>query len=176
MNLWFRFIWLLICSPFRKRLEPLETPVRKFRALPNDIDSGLHVNNARYFSFMDLGRIDWLLRTGILTPAIRRKWVPTVGSQFIRFRKPLKCFKTFELQTKLICFDDKWCYIEQTFLRKKTVMAIGYVKAMFTSSKGNIPPKEYFELVNKPLLSPQYPQIVEKWKEIDKMTVEKMFS
>ena len=56
MNLYFRIILVLIKSFFAKKISPLTSSTLSFRALPFDCDINLHLTNARYLSFMDLGR------------------------------------------------------------------------------------------------------------------------
>jgi hypothetical protein len=66
LNLWFRLILLLLMTPWRPKLEgPLDVSRLRFTVLPNDLDASLHMNNGRYWTLMDLGRMDLLLRTGL---------------------------------------------------------------------------------------------------------------
>ena len=53
----------------RSNLSALESSNCNFRVLPTDLDVNLHMNNGRFLQIMDLARIDWLLRTGILQNA-----------------------------------------------------------------------------------------------------------
>lgn len=50
-----------------------------FRCLPTDIDSNMHLNNARYMMLADVGRIDIFLRSGLLGLARRNGWGPMMG-------------------------------------------------------------------------------------------------
>ena len=66
MNLWLRLIWLFLTTPFRPRLAiPTDVSVLGLRVLPNDLDLSLHMNNGRYLTVMDLGRLDLILRSGL---------------------------------------------------------------------------------------------------------------
>ena len=67
MNLWLRLILQLLKSRFAAALEPLGTSVRRGRVWPTDLDVSLHMNNGRYLTLMDLGRLDLMLRTGVCT-------------------------------------------------------------------------------------------------------------
>ena len=44
------------------------------RVLPNDLDTNLHLNNGRYLTLMDLGRVDLMLRMGVMGELRRRRW------------------------------------------------------------------------------------------------------
>lgn len=102
MNLWFRLLILLLSSPFRSRLTaPLAVSRLNFRVLPNDIDSNLHMTNGRYWTIFDLGRLDLVFRMGLGRVAWRSKWAPIVSGGSIQFRRELKPFQRFVLETRL---------------------------------------------------------------------------
>ena len=71
------------------RIGTLETDVLNLRVLPNDVDFNLHLNNARYLSVMDYGRIHLLARAGLLTPILKARWAPVVGAVWITYRRSL---------------------------------------------------------------------------------------
>ncbi|PJL17742.1 Mesenchymal stem cell protein DSCD75 [Stenotrophomonas maltophilia] len=103
MNLWFRLLHLLLCSLFRPKLEaPFGVSRLQFRVLPNDLDSNLHMTNGRYWNIFDLGRLDLILRMGLGKVALREKWAPIVGAGTIQFRRELKPFQRFTLETRLV--------------------------------------------------------------------------
>ncbi len=102
MNLWFRLLKLLISSFFRPRLQaPGGVSRLQFRVLPNDIDLNMHMTNGRYWTIFDLGRLDLILRTGLARVAMRSKWAPIAGAGTIQFRRELKPFQRFTLETRL---------------------------------------------------------------------------
>lgn len=103
MNLWFRLLHLLLCSLSRPKLEaPFGVSRLQLRVLPNDLDSNLHMTNGRYWNIFDLGRLDLILRMGLGRVALREKWAPIVGAGTIQFRRELKPFQRFTLETRLV--------------------------------------------------------------------------
>ena len=50
----------------------------------------------------DLGRLDLILRMGLGRVALREKWAPIVGAGTIQFRRELKPFQRFTLETRLV--------------------------------------------------------------------------
>lgn len=109
MNLWLRLLWLLLTSPFRPRLSPpAEASVLGFRVWPHDLDTSLHMNNGRYWSLMDLGRTDLMLRTGLWRAVLRHRWVPVVNAGAIRFRRELRSFRAFRIETQILCWTENW--------------------------------------------------------------------
>ena len=64
MNLWFRLAFLILSSVFRPKIDPVaETSHLRFRVWPHDLDTSMHLNNGRYWTLMDLGRADLMLRS-----------------------------------------------------------------------------------------------------------------
>jgi acyl-CoA thioesterase FadM len=51
---------------------------------------------------MDLGRTDIMIRSGLWRPVLRNGWVPVVGAGQIRFRRELRPFQAFTLETRIV--------------------------------------------------------------------------
>lgn len=79
MNLWFRLLLMLLRRPWRKPVGGLDTTVVKMRVWPLDLDFNRHVTNGRYFTMADVGRMDYVLRSGAYKVALRHKAFPVVG-------------------------------------------------------------------------------------------------
>ncbi len=142
--------------------------VLELRVLPNDLDFNLHMNNGRYLTLMDLGRIDLVVRGGLLPHIRQHKWYPMLGSCTIRFRRPLGPFQKYKLRTKLMCWDDKWMYMIQSFeLPDGKIAALALVRGLFASPQGTIKPTEVLHLVGRDETSPPIPAAYSKWSEVD---------
>jgi len=119
MNLWFRLIWLLLTSPFRPRLDPVaEASLLDFRVWPHDLDTSLHMNNGRYWSLMDLGRSDLILRSGLWRAVLKHRWIPVVNAGMIRFRRELRPFQPFRIETSILCWTESWLVIRHRLLSR----------------------------------------------------------
>jgi acyl-CoA thioesterase FadM len=134
--------------------EPLGETRLGFRVLPTDLDFNLHMNNARYLSLMDLGRVDLLNRLGLLRLAFRGRWLPALGAVSIRFHRPLKLLDRFELSTRILGWDEKWFYLEQRFERSGKPIATARVKGLVRGPNGSIPTVEILASVGVRLVSP----------------------
>ena len=73
------------------------------RVWPNDIDFNLHLNNARYLSIMDFGRMHLLARTRVLEHVIRSRWTPLVGAVWMTYRRSLPLFSALHAQLRGWC-------------------------------------------------------------------------
>ncbi|WP_114944761.1 thioesterase family protein [Microvirga calopogonii] len=113
MNLWLRVLHLIIASLFRPRLDAVRDVSRlTYRVWPHDLDTSLHMNNGRYWTLMDLGRSDIMIRSGLWRPILRHGWVPVVGAGQIRFRRELRPFRPFTLETRILTWSDSHVVME----------------------------------------------------------------
>lgn len=171
MNLYFRAIFVLIHSFFAQRITNVLDPATiRLRVWPNDLDTNGHMNNGRYLTIMDLGRLDLILRSGLLRLVLKRKCQPVLASVQMRFRMQLKPMRPFDLQTRVVCWDEKWIYMEQRFLfttgqKKGSVAAIGIVKGGFydPKAKATVPTEELLKALNLPSESPAFPTHIQTW-------------
>jgi len=149
--------------PFRARLDPMGLSRLTFRVWPLDLDLNGHMTNSRYLALMDLGRLDLVGRSSLRSPVIRFRWRPVVGSSAIRFRRGLKPFRRFELHTHVVGWDEKWIFLEQRFVQRGELVAVGLVKACFRRSGGGIPTREVTEACGLEGPSPVLPEYVHYW-------------
>jgi acyl-CoA thioesterase FadM len=133
MNLIFRMIWVFTAAWLKRGTERLEdTHAITLRVLPNDLDTNIHMNNGRYLTLMDIGRVDALIRTGMFQHIIREKWMPVIAGVSMIYRRSLAPFERYRLETRVLGWDERWFYMEQTFLNAKGELAArGFVKAAF---------------------------------------------
>jgi acyl-CoA thioesterase FadM len=142
------------------------------RVWPNDIDFNFHLNNSRYLSCMDYGRIHMMAANGILKHAMKGRWIPLVGSVDITYRRSLDLWAAFELRTRTLCWDEKWVYMEQSFHSKAGLAAIARVKGLFRNQQGNIPPQAIVDLVAPGTVSPPISEAIVQWNEITKQRLD----
>jgi acyl-CoA thioesterase FadM len=138
----------------------------RLRVLPNDIDFNLHMNNARYLSLMDYGRTHLLARTRLLEHIVRSRWQPLVGASWITYRRSLPLFARFTLASRLVCWDERWFYIEQTFTGSQGLAAVGWIKGVLRDPSGIVEPQRVIEGIAPGLLSPPMPESMAAWNEL----------
>ncbi|MBI3045315.1 MAG: thioesterase family protein [Betaproteobacteria bacterium] len=138
MNLYLRLFLLLFRLIGLPRTGPLEESRVAFRVLPNDCDVNLHMNNGRYLSFMDLGRVHLVAQIGLLPVILRRQWRAALGAAEINFIRALAPFQKFELVTRLVTWDDKYAYMEQRFESGGVLCAHAIVKGLFLDARGKV--------------------------------------
>jgi hypothetical protein len=132
-----------------------------------DIDLNLHKNNSTYVSDADIAR--WHLVADILLPTLRH---PTellaegatakkslsilLGGVSADFKKAIGPCSTYEIWTKVMCWDDKWMYFESHFVRPKhhgsrkdegqhVLHATVVSKCVFKQGRKTVPPARVLE-------------------------------
>jgi acyl-CoA thioesterase FadM len=177
MNLLFRFLRVFITSLLKPRIGLLDSSELSFQVLPTDLDINLHMNNARYLSFMDLGRSDLMIRAGMLRSVIHERWKPVTGSINIKYRRPLMPFQSFTLKTRLLCWDEKWLYLEQRLESAKGLHAKAMVRGLFVSREGSVPSQVVLDRMGHLDESPPFPTEVAHllaWDEASKNFVHRV--
>lgn len=167
MNLYLRLFAVFVKSLFRRRIGLCDESTVPFRVWPGDLDINLHMNNGRYLALMDLGRLDLIIRMGLLGTLIRFRWRPMVGSEFIRFRRGLKPLQRFTLRTRVVTWDEKWVLIRQSFEVGGREVAIGVIKGLFRSPAGNVPSRQLVDAVSPGAFPPDPGNRLELWEEME---------
>jgi acyl-CoA thioesterase FadM len=147
MNLFFRLLWLNIRAQFRPKLRLLDTSVTSFRVWPTDLDPLMHMNNGKYLSLMDLGRLDLMLRSGTWKRLKQAGWYPVVAGQTIAYYKSLNPGKRFEIHSKILGLDDRWGFLQQEFIVDGAVHARAFVRTRFLKRSGGSVHHDEFESV-----------------------------
>ncbi len=163
MNLWLRLIGLLLTSFFKGRADLSDTTRLRLTVWPSDLDLNLHVNNGRYFTMADLGRTDFVVRTGLTQFILKNRARPVVGDAMAKFRKDLKLFQRFTLETRLLGWNEKWFFIEHRFVRHGRVVGTVVMRGLFVGLAGTIKPAEIVDSLGMASERPQLPEWVVQW-------------
>ena len=179
MSFFFRFLKVILGAWWGKRRSFHEPSRLSIRVWPNDLDLNIHMNNGRYLTLMDMGRMDMMLRTGAMKLWFGRGWQPMIATSMCRHFKALRCFQKFELQTRVIGWDEKWIYFEQRFISGGALYALGIVKAVMVNSQGPVPTQVLFKELNfhhEFLHSPALPDWVQTWQLAERQAITQLKS
>lgn len=165
MNLWFRLFLMLLRRPWRKPVAPLVTTVVRMRVWPLDLDLNRHVTNGRYFTLADIGRMDYVLRSGAFRVALRHKAVPIVGDTWGKFRRELRLFEAFEVHTRMLGWDDKWSFMEHRFIKQGRVVGVVVIRGVFRAQAGTLSPAEFARDLGLAEQSPELPNWLAAWSQ-----------
>jgi acyl transferase domain-containing protein/acyl-CoA thioesterase FadM/acyl carrier protein len=159
-----RLLQVLFGAHRRGGMEPLSEAVTQWRVMPSDLDLFGHMNNSRYLAMMDLARIDFLVRVGLLPDVVRNRWIVPLGGASFDFKGGLQLLEAYEIGTRLVGWDERWFYFRQEFRRVKQPtrpVGTGYVKTLFRGPGGIVSPERILEHAGGHALSrPELPDDV----------------
>lgn len=141
MNLWLRLLLTFVIGWRRSRIHPTEQCSTPFIVMPSDLDALGHVNNGKYFSLMDVARVDHALRAGYVSIFRRRAWWPVVVASMIQFYSSLLPFRRFAIETQLIGWDERTFFVRHRVVRNdagRQLIAESIVRAVIRNSAGSI--------------------------------------
>ena len=175
MNLYLRLFYMLIATFFKPKVaDELDETRLRFSVWPNDLDLNGHMNNGRYLTIMDIGRMDFVIRLGLAGYIIKNGYIPVLSSASVRYRLPLLPFQKYQLKTRIVCWDDKWVFMEHRFViaggkKDGAVAAVGLVKGSFFSKKtrGTIPTGEIMQAIGLTQASPAMPEYIAHWQQAE---------
>lgn len=124
------------------------------------------MNNGVYFSILDLARVDLMIRSGMMPKLNKLGWYPVVVAETMRFHKSLKMFDRFEIETRVIGWDDKAMLVEQVYWKGMQRVAEAVIRARFLKkSGGSVKTVELMDLMGITTPSPQLPDWVNAWNQ-----------
>ena len=81
----------------------------------------------------------------------------------ITYLRSLNPFERFDLVTRLMTWDDKYVYMEQTFERDGELCAHAYVKGLFLSGEGRVPNAEVVGIMGYAGAAPVMSEALRRW-------------
>jgi acyl-CoA thioesterase FadM len=157
-------IWRARHAPPLKVLAP---HVSQHRVWPWDLDPWRELNNGRTLTLFDLGRIPMSIRMGFDRVARKNGWGITVAGNSTRYRRRVTVFTTLTQQCRVVGWDDRFAYLEQSFWRGDDCTAQMLLRSAFTSKTGIVPPANVLEALGQDTVSPALPDWVAAWIAAD---------
>ena len=131
MYVWGRMARMMLTAKSRGRYRMGEESRLSFRCLPIDIDTNIHLNNARYLMLADVGRIDIFIRSGLLGHARRRGWSPMMGGVQAVYVREIRLWKRFDVVSTIETWKDM-----QVIGRHRFVLEGGETAALVMMTAG----------------------------------------
>jgi acyl-CoA thioesterase FadM len=166
VGLFFRLLFTALAARFRGRVPALGPCRTRFRVWPGDIDPLLHVNNGVYLSMLDVARVDLFLRARTFGLLRARGLYPVVAAQTIRYRRSLRLFQRFEIETRIVGWDEHALLLTHDFSSGGEAIAEAVVRWRFLKrGGGKASSAEVLELLGATTVSPALPPFVAAWNE-----------
>jgi acyl-CoA thioesterase FadM len=127
---WYRIIRILIARNFQKQVDIEDELTRTFSVRLFDCD-GLRVMTAfKYAAYMDFIRWELIARSKLYNEIVLKGLAPSLGSQKIVYRKPLKLWTKFNVRLRTVGWDEKWVYHVHKFEQGGEIKAVGVTRAL----------------------------------------------
>ncbi len=131
MNLWFRLVYELLTWRLRTKENWYSVGRRTFRVWPSDLDVFKHMNNGVFLTLLDVSRYDLALRSGAWQKWKKLGWYPVVVAETVTFRKSLMPWQSFDIESKVIGWDDQAIYFDQRFVVADEIYTQAIVRIRF---------------------------------------------
>jgi len=116
-----------------------------------DIDINLHLTNSRYLFYMDLGRWDLFLRSGLVRKSLKENLSLAMVELDMKFRQELKPLQPFVLDSRVVEIRSKLITFEQHFLVGDRVHARAFARTLLTQNRKVIVPQDFMGMISTPL-------------------------
>jgi acyl-CoA thioesterase FadM len=131
MYVWLRLARMVATAKSRGRYRMGDESRLTFRCLPTDVDTNLHLNNARYMMLADVGRVDIFLRSGLIELARKRGWAPMMGGLQAVYVREIRMWKRFDVVSTVETWEDT-----QVIGRHRFVLEDGRTAALVLTAAG----------------------------------------
>jgi len=149
----------------------LEPHVSSHRIWPWDLDPWRELNNGRTLTLFDLGRIPMSVRMGFDKVAKAKGWGITVAGNSTRYRRRVTLFQQVTQISRVVGWDDRFTYLEQSFWRGDDCTSHMLLRSAFTSKTGIVPPAEVLAALGQPVQSPALPDWISHWIAADQQRI-----
>ncbi len=153
-----------------RRAEPLQafdTHVSHHICWPWDLDPWIELNNGRTLTLYDLGRIPYSRRLGLDRVLRAKRWGTTVAGSSVRYRRRVRAFDRLEMRTRLLGWDSRFLYLEQSMWRGADCTSHMLLRSAITRAEGIVPPAELLAALGADDESPALPGWVTAWIAVE---------
>ncbi|KAL0205052.1 hypothetical protein P9112_000359 [Eukaryota sp. TZLM1-RC] len=141
-----RYLYIFIKYLLFGKRQPLDSVFRfNSRCTLNDIDYNFHMNNASYLVVFELARWSLVLESGLLTVCRRGKFNPVVAGIAVTYKRQLKLFQKYHIETKITGISGHWGFLEQTMYSGGKMMCRASLKLVFLKGRSKVPLEKLFD-------------------------------
>lgn len=161
-----RFLLIAISCLIKKPKSLLEKFDLKFRAWPLTDTDVTRLFTQTYSSYMGLGRWHFVFSSEFKTAAFKHRWVPVTTAESVVYKRPIRVFEKVQLQTQLICWNERRFFLRQTFLVNAEPRAFALVEGLLRGPHGHVNPIEAFKVLGASNASPEMPDDIKLWSTV----------
>ena len=159
-----RMIWQILKYRKAPTLSVTGTHESRHICLPWDIDLWMELNNGRTLTLYDLGRIPMAYRTGLVRVLRANRWGLTVAGANVRYRRRIRMFETVSMRSRVVFWDDRFIYLEQSMWKKSGDCANhSLYRTAITGAGGLIPPAQAVQAMQADPVAPTPSDWITAW-------------
>lgn len=143
----------------------------RFRVWPVDIDYMRHMNNARYFTAMEVVRLALMWRTGLVRLALARRWRFGNAAQKAVFFRGLGLWQPYVVSGRLLYTDDRWLYLKQHVRHEGELRATGLFKIGIREGRDVVSPREVIRTLGYSVPAGEPPLEIVEWEKVNGVLV-----
>lgn len=143
-------IHFLIIKRHKKSSPLTKTEIYTSRVRLSDVDVFGVVNNSKYFKIAERARFDLCGKKGILRKVFHSGYTPVLAGAVVRFRRSLRPFQKYFVESKIVYCDKKYIYISQSIKDSKSgnLYFIILCRVAFVGRKGAVKPADVLGTTN----------------------------
>lgn len=150
----------------RPALGPDDVSIVRDRVWLTDLDELRHMNNGVYLSLLDHARLDLTVRSGAWQRLRAAGIYLVVTAQSITYRRSLELGQRFEIQSRVVGYDERCVYVEQRVVARGEIVARAYIQGRFLRDAGGVVSvAEAGEVVGVDTASRPIPDWMRAWAE-----------
>lgn len=104
----------VIANKKGRSLDLAQTSEVMVRCSLTDLDPMLEMNNGRVLTVYDIGRTDFIIRTGLGRLLLKQRWGMVVAGSTIQYRKRIRLLDKITIRTHIVGIDERWIYLEHS--------------------------------------------------------------
>lgn len=160
----FRFAYHMFNAKRQSPIGLLDTHEIQTLCWPWDLDLWNELNNGRTLTLYDLGRVPMALRMGLVGKLRENGWGFTMAGSSVRYRRRVQIFARLTLKTRIVCWDDKFLYMEQSLWKSNGECAShGLMRTAIVGDGKMIPMAQAAAALGHDGPSPEAPDWVRAW-------------
>ena len=170
---WIRLILAIYSAKYRSKLSISEESNITFRVWFTDVDASV-MNHAPMMTVMEMGRIDFMVRTGFFKLAREKKWYFPSRSMSVQFIRPLKLFQKANLTTRLFYVDERWLFTEQKIIRHGKDIAICIAKNTVKKGRETISTNEIAKALDFGIFPTEGKEIIDSYEKENNLVYKRL--
>ena len=157
----------LVRQKFLKSISISEVHTYYTMCWPVDLDPWWELNNGRTLTLYDLGRISFLLRTGLKDKVVKQGWRFTVAGSSIRYRKRVTMFTLLKVNTRFIGWDERFIYFQQTMWGKTQPISSILIRSGITDTNGIVNSDQFLKIMGPEAINIDLPNWANAWSKAE---------